>query len=72
LSSVAATVPFKTHCVYRPKRWNEAIRVADLGAQSPSLAMILWQTVRANNAKATAFWGQSERVAPFKFLSLTT
>jgi len=46
--------------------------VADLGAQSPSLAMILWQTVRANNAKATAFWGQSERVAPFKFLSLTT
>ena len=51
---------------------RSAIRVAALGAQSPSLAIALWQTVRANNAKATAFWGQCARVAPFKFLGLTT
>jgi hypothetical protein len=28
--------------------------MADLGAQSPLLATTLWQTFRANNAKATA------------------
>jgi hypothetical protein len=39
---------------------------------SEQIPVTLWQTVRANNAKATAFWGQCERAAPFKFLSLTT
>jgi len=41
--------------------------VADLRAQSPSLAITLWQTVRGNNAKATAFSGHCEQAAPFQF-----
>jgi hypothetical protein len=54
----------------RPKRWNETIGVADLGAQSPSLAISLWQTVRANDVKATASRGRCEPVAPFEPLTL--
>jgi hypothetical protein len=46
--------------------------VAGLRAQSPSLAITLWRTVRANDAKATAFQGRCERVAPLEFLSLIT
>jgi len=64
--------PVRPTWVTRPKRWNEAIRVADLGAQSPSLAITLWRTVRPNDAKATAFSGRCERVAPFEPLTLIT
>ena len=53
----------------RPRRWNEAIRLADLRAQSPSLAISLWRTVRANDAKPTAFQGRCERVASFEPLT---
>jgi hypothetical protein len=46
--------------------------LADFRAQSPSLAVTLWRTVRANDAKATAFSGRCERVAPFEPLTLIT
>jgi hypothetical protein len=45
----------------RPKRWNEAIGVANLRAQSPSLAIDLGPPFGRNNAKATAFWGPMKR-----------
>jgi hypothetical protein len=61
--------PAKPACVTRPKRWNEAIRLADLRAQSPSLTITLWRTIRAKDAKATAFRGRRERVASFEPLT---
>jgi hypothetical protein len=39
-----------------PKRWNEAISVADFRAQSPSLSITVWRAVRDDDAKATELW----------------
>jgi hypothetical protein len=71
-TDISGDCPAKPTCVTRPKRWNEAIRLADLRAQSPSLTITLWRTIRANDAKATAFQGRCERVASFEHLTLTT
>ena len=51
---VAATVRLG-HLVFQTKRWNEAIHMADLKAQSPSLAITMRVSVRADDIKATAF-----------------
>ena len=51
---VAATVRLG-HLMFPTKRWNEAIRMTDLKAQSPSLAITRRVSVRAEDIKATGF-----------------
>ncbi|MEY2608311.1 MAG: hypothetical protein QOH31_6165 [Verrucomicrobiota bacterium] len=55
----AATVPL-VRFMFQTERWNEAIRMAELKAQSPSTGITNAVSVRADDIKATAFSGQMD------------
>ncbi|HXO96123.1 MAG TPA: hypothetical protein VN857_06030 [Chthoniobacterales bacterium] len=46
--------------MFQTERWNEAIRTAELRAQSPSPGITNAVSVRADDIKATAFSGQMD------------
>ena len=57
--SEAATVPL-VHFMFQTKRWNEAIRMADLRAQSQSPGITNAVSVRADDIKATGLSDQTD------------
>jgi hypothetical protein len=63
---VAATVPLGPWCS-QTKRWNEAIRMADLKAQSPSLAITMRVLFGRTTSRRLRFEARRNEPAPFGF-----
>jgi hypothetical protein len=54
--------------MYQTKRWNEAIRMADLKAQSPSLAITIRVLFGRTTSRRLGFEASRNEPAPFGFL----